>query len=99
VVGRHALRPPSVDSPDTATASHAAIDLESGTDATGTVLAAATLDPFRIIPTDGITFTAARVAFADTLGMRGTSVNSGWDARRPSPAILRRSPSRGRGPG
>lgn len=44
-------------------ASHAAIDLHTGTDADGNVLAAGTLDPFWTISTDGTHFAAARVAY------------------------------------
>lgn len=44
-------------------AANTTINLNTGTDATGSVLAAGTLDPFWTISTDGTTFTAARVAY------------------------------------
>lgn len=44
------------------------IDLNTGTDANGTVLAAGTLDPFWTISTNGVDFTAARVVYPGDFG-------------------------------
>lgn len=86
------------------TASQAAIDLHSGTDAGGAVLAAGTLDPFWTISTDGITFAAARVAYPGAFpnygsgqtccGMETVDSTAAWIT---TPSVVATSPSTGWG--
>ncbi len=85
-------------------AASASIDLHSGTDALGNVLAAGTLDPFWTISTDGVNFTAARVAYPGAYpnmgsgqtccGMETVDATAAWIT---TPGVVATSPTTGWG--
>lgn len=84
----------------------ATLNLNTGTDANGTVLAAGTLDPFWTISTDGIGFSAARVAYPGAYpnfgsgqtccGMETVGNSAAWIT---TPSVVATSPSTGWGVG
>lgn len=87
-------------------AADAAIDLHSGTDAQGHVLAAGTLDPFWTLSTNGSDFSAARVAYPGAFpdfgsgqtccGMESVDSTAAWIT---TGSVVATSPSTGWGVG
>ncbi len=87
-----------------ADAETANLDLHSGTDALGAVLAAGTLDPFWRISTDGVSFSSARVAYPGSYpdynsgqtccGMETVDGTAAWIT---TPSVVATSPTTGWG--